>query len=194
MPLTTASFMLRSSLALSFSTQKRMDITYPHWLQSLLHRFLHTNEERSMKDKEPPYRVRFIFCNPGPKSLKSYAISLGLLPTVQKKEPHSLKTVPHLSTLRLRGSFLNAGPSTTYKEAPGYTSRDQNTSASQLTTVQVVNGIKGSVKRIGGCVQFHLALGGQGHELNQVIVVAHQVANKVDLGGDNIDGRNSECA
>jgi hypothetical protein len=31
-----------------------MDITYLHWLQSLLHRFLHTNEERSMKDKEPP--------------------------------------------------------------------------------------------------------------------------------------------
>src|SRR6266516_6796889 len=43
MPLTTASFMLRSSLALSFPPQKRMDITYLHWLQSLLHRFLHTN-------------------------------------------------------------------------------------------------------------------------------------------------------
>ena len=35
--------MLRSSLALSFPPQKRMDITYLHWLQSLLHRFLHTN-------------------------------------------------------------------------------------------------------------------------------------------------------
>ena len=35
--------MLRSSLALSFPTQKRMDITYLHWLQSLLYRFLHTN-------------------------------------------------------------------------------------------------------------------------------------------------------
>jgi hypothetical protein len=28
--------MLRSSLALSFLAQKRMDITYLHWLQSLL--------------------------------------------------------------------------------------------------------------------------------------------------------------
>ncbi len=46
MPLTTASFMLRSSWALSFPTQKRMDITYLHWLQSLLHRFLHTNQVR----------------------------------------------------------------------------------------------------------------------------------------------------
>src|SRR2546426_3992575 len=45
MPLTTVSFMLRSSLALSFPAQKRMDTTYLHWLQSLLHRFLHTNEE-----------------------------------------------------------------------------------------------------------------------------------------------------
>ncbi len=71
-------------------------------------------------------------------------------------------------------------------------SRDKNTSSPQLTTVQVVNGIKGSVERIGGCVQFDLALGGQGHELNQIIVVANQVANKVDLGGDNINGRNSD--
>src|SRR2546430_1512412 len=75
-----------------------------------------------------------------------------------------------------------------------WSSRDKNTSPSQLTAVQIMDSIEGSVKRIGGCMQFHLALGGQGHELHQVIVVANQVANKVDLGGDNIDGRNSEAA
>src|SRR5256885_9736486 len=51
MPLTTVSFMRHFSLALSFPAQKRMDITYLHWLQSLLHRFLHTNEEPRLKEQ-----------------------------------------------------------------------------------------------------------------------------------------------
>src|SRR6266700_4637161 len=41
--------MLRSSLMLSFPLEKPMSRTYLLWLQTLIQRFIHTNEERSTK-------------------------------------------------------------------------------------------------------------------------------------------------
>src|SRR6266700_6209888 len=41
--------LLRSSLMLSFPLEKPMGRTYLLWLQTLIQRFIHTNEERSTK-------------------------------------------------------------------------------------------------------------------------------------------------
>src|SRR6266699_692835 len=40
---------LRSSLMLSFPLEKPMGRTYLLWLQTLIQRFIHTNEERSIR-------------------------------------------------------------------------------------------------------------------------------------------------
>ena len=41
--------MLRFSLVISFPREKHLGFRYLLWLQSLVHRFIHTNEERSTK-------------------------------------------------------------------------------------------------------------------------------------------------
>ncbi len=72
--------------------------------------------------------------------------------------------------------------------------RNENPSPAQFAAIEIMNGIQGSVERVDDGVEFDFALGGEGHELSQVVVAAHQVADEVDLVGDDVDGRHIEIA
>src|SRR5215207_8348597 len=59
----------------------------------------------------------------------------------------------------------------------------------QPPVVEVVDGVVGGLQGVGLGVEGDLALGGQGHQLGQVVVGADDVADDVALGGDDLDGR-----
>src|SRR5215207_2274293 len=59
----------------------------------------------------------------------------------------------------------------------------------QPPVVEVVDGVVGRLQRVGLGVEGDLALGGQGHQLGQVVVGPDDVADDVALGGDDLDGR-----
>src|SRR5205807_3290695 len=71
-------------------------------------------------------------------------------------------------------------------------SGNENTATAQLATIQVMDGVVRGIKGIHRCMQLHFSLRCQGHQLCQVIVGSNQVADKVDLGRDNIDGGHIE--
>src|ERR671935_3301920 len=72
--------------------------------------------------------------------------------------------------------------------------RDEDAPAVQTAGVQIGDGVVGGVERIGAGVQGHFALGRQGHQLGQVVVGADEVAHKVDLRRDDVDGGHVEPA
>src|SRR5438270_8657295 len=57
-----------------------------------------------------------------------------------------------------------------------------------------MDGVVSGIKRIHRCVQFHFTLCCQGHQLCQVIIRSNKVADKVNLGRDNIDRGDIELA
>src|SRR5450631_4664369 len=68
--------------------------------------------------------------------------------------------------------------------------RDENAAASQAPRVKVVHGVVDGVQRVG--VGEHRDASGsvEGHQLDEVVVAAHEVTHDVALGGDHVDGRN----
>src|SRR6266508_5180566 len=71
---------------------------------------------------------------------------------------------------------------------------DEDAAALEAAAVQVVHGVVDRVERADAGVQLHLALGGEDHQLGQVVVGADQVADHVPLGGDDVDGRDVDGA
>src|SRR5919112_3986784 len=66
--------------------------------------------------------------------------------------------------------------------------RDQDSPSPQVPGVEILYRVVDGVKRIGGGVQIDLALGGEHHQFDEVVVGANQVAGDVALGGDDVYG------
>src|SRR5579859_690541 len=64
----------------------------------------------------------------------------------------------------------------------------------QFAAVQVVDSVESRVERIDGRMKCDLTLSGQCHQFHQIIVRPYQVANEIDLGGDDVDGGHVEIA
>src|SRR4029450_13431203 len=62
------------------------------------------------------------------------------------------------------------------------------------SVVQVVEGVVGRLQRVGPGVEGDLVLGGQGHQLGQVVIGPDGGADGVALGGDDLDGRDLDLA
>src|SRR5258708_7148918 len=75
-----------------------------------------------------------------------------------------------------------------------YHLRHENTATAQFASIQVVDSIERGIKRVNSCMQGHFALSGERHQLGQIIVGTDKVADKVDLGRNDVDGRNIERA
>lgn len=61
------------------------------------------------------------------------------------------------------------------------TSGDKNAAPDDTTLVQIVDGIEGGFERIDLCLQLDLALGGERHQFNQIVVGADQIADHADF-------------
>src|SRR5438128_11708857 len=68
-------------------------------------------------------------------------------------------------------------------------SRDQDAPAPEPALVEVGQCVTECVQRVRRGVKVDLPPCGQDHELHQVVVGADQVADEVDLGRDDVDGR-----
>src|SRR5687767_9019872 len=66
--------------------------------------------------------------------------------------------------------------------------------AGQPALVEVVEGVVGRLQGVRPGVEGDLALGGQGHQLGQVVVGPDDVADDVALAGDDLDGRDLDLA
>src|SRR5215207_11313854 len=66
--------------------------------------------------------------------------------------------------------------------------RDQDSPSPQVTGVELLDGIVNGVQREGRGVQVDLALGGEHHQFDEVVVGAYQVAGDVALGRDDVYG------
>src|SRR5919107_2783915 len=67
--------------------------------------------------------------------------------------------------------------------------RDQDSPSPQVPGVEILYRVVDGVKRIGRGVQIDLALGGEHHQFDEVVVGAYQVDGDVALGGDDVYGR-----
>src|SRR6266508_3892719 len=68
------------------------------------------------------------------------------------------------------------------------TLRNKDSASLKATAVQIVHRVVHRRQRVGLGVQLYLALGGEGHQLGEVVEGADQVADDVPLGGDDVDG------
>src|SRR3982074_3285460 len=69
--------------------------------------------------------------------------------------------------------------------------RDQDAPAPEPALVEVGQCFTECVQRVRRSVKFDVSPCGQDHELHQVVVGADQVADEVDLGRDDVDGRDA---
>src|SRR6266508_6038521 len=100
-------------------------------------------------------------------------------------------TAPSAGAVRDRHRPAAAGAAGRWVEGSG---GDEDAAALEAAAVQVVHGVVDRVQRVDAGVQLHLALGGEDHQLGQVVVGADQVADHVPLGGDDVDGRDVDGA
>src|SRR4029077_13768317 len=89
---------------------------------------------------------------------------------------------------RARASVLYRSSFAMVSFLPIGSSGNQNGAAAHPARVEIVNGPLEFLQRVLAGMQLHLALRGQYHQLRQVVVRADQVADEVDLGGDDVDG------
>src|SRR5215210_1087562 len=74
----------------------------------------------------------------------------------------------------------------------GRTLRKEDTPAVEVPVLQVLHRVVCGLEGIGRGVQRDFALGVEGHQLRQVVVGTHQVADEVELGRDDVYGRDVE--
>src|SRR5215213_6793172 len=67
--------------------------------------------------------------------------------------------------------------------------RDQYAPSPQVAGVEILYGVVDGVQRVGRGVQVDLALGGEHHQFDEVVVGADQVARDVALGRDDVYSR-----
>src|SRR5712671_3831967 len=78
---------------------------------------------------------------------------------------------------------------------PGpYYLRHKNTATAQFAAIQVMDSVEGGIERVNSRMHGHFALSRERHQLGQIIVGTDKVADKVDLGRDDVDGGNIERA
>src|ERR1700730_1355050 len=68
-------------------------------------------------------------------------------------------------------------------------SGDEDRASAHPARVEIVEGLLEVLQQIRRRAQRDFPLRRKGHQLLQVVVRAHQVADEVDLGGDDVDGR-----
>src|ERR687893_1703970 len=66
---------------------------------------------------------------------------------------------------------------------------DQYSPSPELAVVEILYGVVDGVQRVGRGMQIDLALGGEHHQFDEVVVGSDQVAGDVALGRDDVDGR-----
>src|SRR4029077_8061821 len=89
---------------------------------------------------------------------------------------------------RARASVLYRSSLAMVSFLPIGRSGNQNGAAAHPARVEIVNRPLEFLKRVLARVQLHFALCGEHHQLLQVVVRGDQVADEVDLGGDDVDG------
>src|SRR4029079_15106317 len=91
---------------------------------------------------------------------------------------------------RARASVLYRSSLAMVSFLPIGSSGNQDRAAAHPARVEIVNRPLEFLQRVLARVQLHLALCGEHHQLLQVVVRADQVADEIDLGGDDVDRRN----
>src|SRR5882757_7449984 len=116
--------------------------------------------------------------NAGPINRSTRIRRLGSIPPAIPARSDSLSAPDPIGRRVASGRFMSARPMSGHEDrAPAY-----------LAVVEVVEGLLEVGERVGGGVQGDLPAGGQHHQLGEVVVAAHQVADEVDLGRDDVDG------
>src|SRR3984893_7871287 len=75
-----------------------------------------------------------------------------------------------------------------------YASGNENTATTQFAAIQVMDSVESGIERVNSRMQGHFALSGKRHQLGQIIVGTDEIADKVDLGRNDVDGGNIERA
>src|SRR5579883_126677 len=113
------------------------------------------------------------------KSFALLRMTRGIFPVLTSKVVNDRSKRASAPTIRLKGIKLLAErvsrARATYR-CPGHAAR------------------RGRNQVINLCMQLHFALGREGHQFDQVVVVTDQVADEVDLVRDDVDGGHVEVA
>src|SRR5450759_3995893 len=70
----------------------------------------------------------------------------------------------------------------------------ENATTAQFAAIQVMDSVESGIERVNSRMHGHFALRGKSHQLGQIVVGTDKIADKVDLGRDDVAGGDIERA